>query len=152
HMSLTLAVSVTLGLALVRADDNKPEPIAPKGVIKLFNGKDLTGLHTWLKDTKHEDPKKVFTVHDGMIHVSGETNGYVSTNQAYKDYHVSVEYKWGKRTDGRKYVRNSGLLLNAVGPGGGAGGTWMSCFECQLAQGCVADIIVIRGKDEKGQT
>jgi hypothetical protein len=25
----------------------------------------------------------------------------------------------------------------------------MSCIECQLAQGCVGDLIVIRGKDEK---
>ena len=44
------------------------------------------------------------------------------------------------------------LLLNAVGPDGGASGTWMSCVECQLAQGCVGDLIVIRGKDEKGET
>ena len=26
----------------------------------------------------------------------------------------------------------------------------MSCIECQLAQGCVGDLIVIRGKNEKG--
>jgi hypothetical protein len=152
NLALAAALTLGLGLTAIQADESKPEPIVPKGVIKLFNGKDLTGLHTWLKDTGREDPKKVFTVHDGMIHVSGENNGYVSTDQAYRDYHVSVEYKWGQRTDGRKYVRNSGLLLNAVGPDGGANGTWMSCFECQLAQGCVGDIIIIRGKDEKGET
>ena len=27
----------------------------------------------------------------------------------------------------------------------------MSCIECQLAQGCVGDMIVIRGKDAKGE-
>jgi hypothetical protein len=27
----------------------------------------------------------------------------------------------------------------------------MSCVECQLAQGCVGDLIVIRGKDDKGE-
>jgi hypothetical protein len=48
-------------------------------------------------------------------------------------------------------VRNSGLLLNAVGPDGGANGAWMSCFECQLAQGCNGDLIVIRGKDDEGK-
>src|SRR5262249_21324570 len=69
----------------------------------------------------------------------------------YKDYHLTVEYKWGQRTDGRKYVRNSGILLHATGPDGGAGGTWMSSIECQLAQGCVGDLIVIRGKDDKGE-
>ncbi len=84
-----------------------------------------------------------------MLHISGDGYGYVATDKAYRDYHVVVEYKWGKKTDGGKFVRNSGVLLHATGPDGGAGGTWMSCIECQLAQGCVGDLIPIRGKDEK---
>jgi hypothetical protein len=140
-----------LPVAFVRSDDKKEEPISPKDeVLKLFNGKDLTGLHSWLKDAKREDPKKVFSVHDGMIHVSGESNGYLATEKEYRDYHLIVEYKWGKRTDGGKYVRNSGILLHATGPDGNANGVWMSSIECQLAQGCVGDLIVIRGKDATG--
>lgn len=119
--------------------------------ISLFNGKDLSGLTTWLKDSKREDPKKVFTVKDGVLHLSGEGYGYVATEKEYRDYHLVVEYKWGKRTDGGKYVRNSGILLHATGPDGNAGGTWMASVECQLAQGCVGDLIVIRGKDAKGE-
>jgi hypothetical protein len=132
---------------LARAGD----PVKPTGPIVLFNGKDLTGLTTWLKDTKHDDPRKVFTVTDGMLHISGDGFGYAATAKEYKDYHLIVEYKWGKRTDGGKSVRNSGILLHAIGPDGGAGGTWMSCIECQLAQGCVGDLICIRGKDAKGE-
>ncbi len=125
--------------------------IAPRqGVIKLFNGQDRTGLYTWLKGSGREDPKKVFTIHDGMIHASGEDLGYVATDKEYQDYHLIVEYKWGQKTYGSKSVRNSGILLHAVGPDGGAGGVWMSCIECQLAQGCVGDLIVIRGKDKDG--
>ncbi len=128
-------------------------PVAPRpaaGVVKLFNGKDMTGLYTWLKTTGLKDPKRVFTIHDGMIHASGEDLGYLATDKEYRDYHLIVEYKWGKKTYGSKSVRNSGILLHAVGPDGGAGGTWMSCIECQLAQGCVGDLIVIRGKDKDG--
>jgi hypothetical protein len=121
-------------------------------VIKLFNGKDLSGLTTWLKKSKHKDPLQVFTVTKGMIHVSGEDMGYLATDKEYKDYHLIVEFKWGKRTYGAKYVRNSGILLNAIGPDGGAQGVWMTCIECQLAQGCVGDLIVIRGKDSRGKT
>lgn len=135
-----------------RAEEKKAEPITPTEVIKLFNGKDLSGLHPWLRDTKREDPRKVFSVKDGMIHVSGDGFGYLATDKEYRDYHLVVEFKWGKKTDGGKFVRNSGVLLNAVGPDGGANGTWMSCIECQLAQGCVGDLIVIRGKNEKGET
>jgi 3-keto-disaccharide hydrolase len=143
------AVALLLACAVPSFAD---EPVTPKEVTPLFNGKDLTGLTTWLKESKRDDPKKVFRVTDGQLHLTGEGFGYVATTQAYKDYRVLVEYKWGKKTDGGKYVRNSGLLINAIGPDGGANGTWMSCIECQLAQGCCGDLIVIRGKDEKGQT
>ena len=84
------------------ADEGEAQPIAPSEVTQLFNGKDLSGLTTWLKDTQRDDPRKVFQVTDGMIHLSGEGNGYVATEKQYRDYHLSVEYKWGQRTDGGK--------------------------------------------------
>jgi len=126
------------------------EPITPKEVIKLWNGKDLAGLYPWLKKTKREDPQRVFRVTDDAIHVTGDDNGYLATEKEYRDYHLVLEYKWGKKTDGGKYVRNSGVLLHGTGPDGGAGGTWMASIECQLAQGCNGDLIPIRGKDAKG--
>jgi 3-keto-disaccharide hydrolase len=154
-----MATRAWMGLALVlgsiagpaAADESQAEPIAPAKNIQLFNGRDLSGLTTWLKDTQRDDPRKVFQVTDGMIHLSGEGNGYVATEREYRDYHLIVEYKWGRRTDGGKYVRNSGVLLHAVGPDGNAGEAWPSCIECQLAQGCVGDLILIRGKDAKGE-
>lgn len=143
HVLLMIAAASSAGAA---------EPIAPQRVVPLFNGRDLTGLTTWLKDTQREDPRKVFQVTDGMLHMSGDGNGYIATEKEYRHYRLIVEYKWGKRTDGGKYVRNSGILLHATGPDGGAGGAWPSCIECQLAQGCVGDLIAIRGKDAKGDT
>ena len=127
------------------------EPVSPKEATPLFNGKDLSGLTTWLKGSKRDDPKKVFRVTDGTLHITGDGFGYVATDKAYKDYRVVIEYKWGEKTDGGKYVRNAGLLLHATGPDGGANDMWMSCVECQLAQGCCGDLIVIRGNDERGK-
>jgi len=132
--------------------EDQADAVRPRESIALFNGKDLTGLSTWLKDTKTDDPRKVFHVSDGILHISGDGFGYVATNRRYRDYHLIVEYRWGDKTDGGGYVRNSGILLHAVGPDGGAGGTWMSSIECQLAQGCVGDLIVIRGQDRQGGT
>jgi hypothetical protein len=139
-------------LVLARGPESQSEPVSPRAATRLFNGRDSSGLYTWLRDTKRADPRKVFRVEDGALHVSGEGFGYIATEGEYRDYHLVVEYKWGKRTDGGKSVRNSGILLHARGPDGGAGGTWMSSIECQLAQGCVGDLIVIRGKDGSGQT
>jgi Domain of Unknown Function (DUF1080) len=133
-------------------DEAGIDAVRPRAVVRLFNGRDLAGFSTWLKDTKRDDPRKVFRVTDGSLHITGDGDGYIATERAYRDYHLIVEYRWGKRTDGGKSVRNSGILVHATGPDGGAGGMWMSSIECQLAQGCAGDLIVIRGKDARGET
>ncbi|HIF32447.1 MAG TPA: DUF1080 domain-containing protein [Planctomycetes bacterium] len=125
--------------------------IVPQKTIRPFNGKNLSGFTTWLQTTEREDPNSDYTAKNGMIRVGGKGMGYLATVDSYRDYHLSVEYKWGTRTDGSKYVRNSGILLHAVGPAGNAKGIWMASIECQLAQGCEGDLIVIRGTDQAGK-
>jgi hypothetical protein len=149
---LCAALFMGLAVSAVRGGEPQSKPVSPAEVVRLFNGHDLTGLSTWLEDTKHDDPHRTFRITDGLLHITGDGFGYVATEKEYSDYHLVVEYKWGKKTDGGKFARNSGILLNAVGPDGGAGGKWMASIECQLAQGCVGDLIVIRGNDAKGET
>ena len=127
-------------------------PIAPREVVRLFDGRSLAGLTSWLEDTHNADPRRVFRVDGGVLHITGDGFGYLATDREYRDYHLIVEYKWGKKTDGGRFVRNSGILLNAIGPDGGAGGKWMASIECQLAQGCVGDLIAIRGMDKNRDT
>lgn len=134
------------------AADSEGAAISPRDkIIRPFNGYDLTGFTKWLQATEHEDPQSDYRVTDGTIHLGGRGMGYLATADSYRDYHLSVEYKWGERTDGSKYVRNSGILLHATGPPGNARGIWMASVECQLAQGCEGDLIVIRGEDKKGK-
>ena len=134
------------------AHGDEPKPIVPQEVIRPFNGKDLTGFTTWIRERDRDKAKDDYGVSDGMIHIAGRGMGYIATNDAYRNYHLSIEYKWGKRTDGSKYVRNSGILLHSTGPAGNAGGVWMASIEVQLAQGCEGDLIVIRGKNSQGKT
>jgi hypothetical protein len=148
-MNLPRLLLASLYLLVFVVEIRAEEPTTPKEPIKLLNGRDLTGFTTWLKDTKLEDPRKVFQVEGGVLHASGDGFGYAATDREYRDYHLSLEYKWGKRTDGGKYVRNSGVLLHGTGAHGNAG-AWMASIECQLAQGCCGDLIPIRGKDAKG--
>jgi len=149
---MVLVCLLTASVAV--AEGPQQDAISPgEKVIALFNGKDLTGLSTWLKGPGRNDPQGVFTVHDGMIRVSGEGMGYVATEKAYQDYHLIVEYKWGKKTDGSGYVRNAGVLMHGTGPDGShRSGVWMASLECQLAQGCEGDLIVIRGENEDGKS
>jgi len=151
-----LAVLCLLGFlaAQGRADPPTRQPISPRHeAIQLFNGQDFRGLYTFLKGRGvRREPDDVFRVADGMIHVTGEGRGYIATENEYRDYHLSVEYKWGQRDDGSGYVRNAGVLVHGTGADGGhSSGVWMPSLEVQFAQGCEGDLIVIRGKAEDGR-
>jgi hypothetical protein len=119
------------------------------GPIKLFNGRNMEGFYTWIRDETYSDPNKVFTVRDGMIHISGNGYGGLITNQSYRDYHLIVEFKWGGKTWGNRVdrTRDSGLLLHCWGPNGGYSNTWMASIEAQIIEGGVGDILVLSGTD-----
>jgi hypothetical protein len=126
--------------------------VAPKdGVIHLFNGKNLDGLYVWNRGTEYEDPKKIFTVKDGMLHISGDGYGGLITKKDYRDYHMVIEFKWGGKTWGKREdrARDSGVLIHCHGPDGGYGNTWMASIEAQIIEGGVGDILVLTGKDPK---
>ena len=136
------------------ADTPVPGPVSPgDDAVELFNGRDFSGLYTFLKGRGiRREPDDVFGIQDGMIHVSGEGSGYIATQNAYRDYHLTVEYRWGSRDDGSGFVRNAGVLVHATGADGGhRSGVWMPSLEVQLAQGCEGDLIVIRGQGENGE-
>ena len=67
--------------------------------IHLFNGKNLNGWYTFLKDRGRDiDPKKVFTVADGLIRISGEEWGCITTHEEFSNYKLVFEIKWGSQT------------------------------------------------------
>lgn len=139
----TLAVLTLLVPRLLGAD----EPVAPTEKITLFNGRDLTNFYTWLQDTKLEDPRGVFTVHDGLLHISGDGLGCATTKLPYRDYHLVTEFRWGPRTwQGRKErTKDSGILVHSFGADGAHGGIWMRSIEAQVIQGGCGDFIVVSG-------
>ena len=124
--------------------------IQPTKPIKLFNGKDLEGWYTWLRENKYEDPKKVFTVQDGMMRISGEEWGGIATKEQYRDYHLIVEWKWGKKTWAPrvKNARDSGILIHAVGEDGRYNNTWLESIESQIIEGGAGDIILVGGQNK----
>jgi hypothetical protein len=138
--------------SLAAAADGPVEAIRPTSVIQLFNGKDLTNFYSWLQDTKYEDPRKVFTVHDGLLHISGDGMGCVTTKQAYRDYHLVTEWKWGPRTwePRADRTKDSGILVHCVGEDGCYNGIWMNSIEAQIIEGGCGDFILVVGKNKDG--
>ncbi|HEX4591080.1 MAG TPA: DUF1080 domain-containing protein, partial [Gemmataceae bacterium] len=125
-----------------------PAAGADPATVRLFNGKDFTNFYTFVKgDGKNNDSKKVFAVEDGVIHVSGESYGYLATEKEYENYHLTVEFKWGEKTYAprKDKARDSGVLLHATGPDK----IWPQCIECQMIEGGTCDIILVGGGKDK---
>lgn len=113
---------------------------------RLFNGRNLEGWYTFIRDRgRDSDPKNVFTVNDRQIRISGEEWGCITTDEAYENYQLVVEFKWGAQTfEPRKdRARDSGVLLHSTGTDGGYSGIWMNSIECQIIEGGTGDILVV---------
>ena len=114
--------------------------------VKLFNGKNLEGWYTFIRDRgRNSDPKGVFTVQKRMIRISGEEYGCIITNEEFENYTLTVEFKWGgvTFTPRTEKARDSGILMHSVGKDGGSGGVWMHSIECQMIEGGTGDFIVV---------
>src|SRR5690606_8018806 len=118
----------------------------------LFNGKNLDGWYTFLQNRgRNNDPKRVFTVKNKILHISGEEWGCITTNEEYDNYKLVAEYKWtGDTHDPRKEkARDGGILLHSQGIDGGYSGIWMHSIECQIIEGGTGDFIVVGDKTRK---
>ncbi|MBA2597847.1 MAG: DUF1080 domain-containing protein [Chloroflexia bacterium] len=125
---------------------------SPSKTINLFNGKNLDGWYTFIKDRGRDtDPKKVFTVDSGQIRVSGEEYGCITTQKEYGNYKLTAEFRWGKKTFAPRTnnARDNGILLHSTGKDGGSGGIWMHSIECQVIEGGTGDFIVVGDESEK---
>lgn len=114
--------------------------------VKLFNGNNLDGWYTFLQNRgANNDPKNVFTVNDGMIRISGEEWGSLTTTDEYENYRLVTEFRWGDKTFEPRLAnaRDCGLLLHSQGEDGGSEGIWMHSIECQIIEGGTGDIIVV---------
>ena len=115
-------------------------PPAAGDEIKLFNGKDLSGWTFFLDKSgpnadgsmKLED---VWKVEGGKIRCLGVPNGYIRTNADYKDFTLTLEWRW-TATAG-----NSGVLLRVVGPDK----LWPKTVEAQLQSGNAGDFWLMDG-------
>ncbi|MBX3238631.1 MAG: DUF1080 domain-containing protein [Chitinophagaceae bacterium] len=143
-----------------------------KGWTQLFNGKDLTGWDTYLRATNmsgyvedpdlpyqppiglNNDPLNVFTVKDGVLRISGEIWGAITSKRAYSNYHLRFETKWGEQ----KYypkdraLRDAGLLFHCTGPFDYASKCWMRSLEMQIEESNIGDYYDVYGGVPEFQT
>ncbi|MCB0687865.1 MAG: DUF1080 domain-containing protein [Saprospiraceae bacterium] len=142
-------VIFSLSLLSCNLDDKKMNN--HEDTIHLFNGENLDGWYTYLKGLgKDQDPDEVFTVENGIIRISGETWGCITTEKEFENYHLFVEYKWGEKTFEPRVdrARDCGVLLHSTGVDGAYGDTWMYSIECQIIEGGTGDFLVVADGSE----
>jgi len=113
HLLVVLAAVSSFALARPAADAelSTSAAIVPDRVIKLFNGKDLSG---WEADVPTRDTDKSvrdsFIVREGRLVSLGKPEGHLLTKQAYRNYRLEVEYRFPGQPG------NCGVLVHASRP------------------------------------
>lgn len=118
----------------------------PKGI---FKGDGMNGTPLGKKD-----PKKVFSVirlnGEKVLKVTGEIYGALITKKEYGNYHLHLEYKWGrKKWQPRKdKLRDMGIMFHLTGKDEDAfWSVFKTGIECQITEGHSGDLFMVGNKD-----
>jgi hypothetical protein len=120
------------------------EPLTPNQPRELFNGTDLSG---WVPVYREKvDAPPTWQVMDGIIHCSGFPHGYLRTEQRFRNYRLTLQWRWMpspplQTPEGRPRSRNSGVLLHMQLPDE----VWPRSLEAQLMENNAGDFYVIGG-------
>jgi hypothetical protein len=137
----TLIAALSVGLLLTASSLADDIAITPTKRIDLFNGKDFAG---WTFTTRsNTPPAETWSVTNGVIHCTGQPYGYARTESPYRDYKLTVEWRFVKiapRAD------NSGIFVQITGPDK----VWPACVEVQGAHGKQGDLRMNGGATAKG--
>ncbi len=136
----SLILVTLLSLPCLFIQSSKKDDFVP-----IFNGKDFKGWYSFVDGYgKNNDPLKVFKVEpNGIIRASGEKFGYLCTEKEYKNFHISLEFKWGEKKWAPRLTapRDSGLLYDI--PMDSTDKVWPCGIECQIQEGDVGDLWMI---------
>lgn len=108
--------------------DAAGKPLAPLG---LFPGLDPHGVFT----LQQQDGETV-------LRVSGEIYGALTSKQSFRNYHLTLQYRWGEKKwpPRLQKLKDSGILYHANGPHGQEYfRSWMLSQEFQIMQGHTGD-------------
>jgi len=132
------AVLFCLTLALSRTVAQ--EIITPTNRLELFNGKDFTGWTFCMRS--NADPALAWTVTNGVIHCTGKPTGYLRSRSAYRDYSLTVEWRYVKVAP---KADNTGVLVHLQLPDQ----VWPKCIQNQGKHNNQGDLIFMAGAEAK---
>ena len=116
---------------------------SPK-ITNLFNGKNLEGWYAYTeKDKKQENAQSIFAVSDSMIRLNGEKPGYLMTQKSYKNFELTLEYRWNiePKYHRNNNVKNSGMMYNI--PVNAPDILWCRGIQFQIKEGFTGDFVLL---------
>ena len=137
----TLLTALTLGVFLATNSFAQDIAITPTKRIDLFNGKDFAG---WKFTLRGDAPAaQTWSVTNGVIHCTGQPFGYARTDSFYRDYKLTVEWRFVKIAP---KADNSGIFVHINPPDK----VWPSCIEVQGQHGKQGDLRMNGAATAKG--
>lgn len=148
-----------------------PEAAGPATV--LFNGQDLKDWDAWLG---YADPGLTYkrppiapigataqsadifkvVVEDGRpaLYVNGKTWGSLVHKGDFQNYHLRLQYKWGKGRWAPREAQapNNGLLYHSHGAPGAVWGTWSQAVEFEIMTGSIGMVVPVGEAISAGTT
>ena len=113
--------------------------------ISLFNQKDLTGWYAFEPETgKHTNASELFSVADKMIRMYGKKAGYLMSEQSFRNFKLTVEFKWNTDSsfDRKNDSKNSGVMYWV--PQETPDELWPKGIQFQIKEGATGDFVFLQ--------
>jgi hypothetical protein len=132
----TLLLLFTAALVCSNANGQKSQK-------KLFNGSNLKGWYAYVASGKHENAADIFSVENGSIKLSGDENGYLMTLDTFRNFHLTVEYKWDTSPleNKKSKTKNSGIMYHV--PAQIPDALWPRGIQFQVKEGATGDFVLL---------
>lgn len=124
-LKIPLSAALFLVISVTSFSQKKPQ---------FFTAKDASNWFYVLNDKKL-NATDVFKMKDGVLSVTGESSGYLRTKKSYKNFTLSLEWRW------TKVPANSGVLVH-IQP---KDTVWPVCYQVQQKADAAGDIICMNG-------
>ena len=114
--------------------------------IQLFNGKNLDGWYAYEPESgKHNNASELFTVEDKMIRLYGNKAGYLMSEQSFRNFKLTVEFRWNIDTTfiRKQDSKNSGVMY--LVPAETPDTLWPKGIQFQIKEGATGDFILLQG-------
>ncbi|RVT76713.1 DUF1080 domain-containing protein [Flavobacterium sufflavum] len=113
--------------------------------IALFNQKDLKGWYAFGEEAgKHNNAAELFSVENNMIRMYGAKAGYLMSEQSFRNFELTVEYRWN--TDAnfvkKNNSKNSGVMY--LVPAETPDVLWPKGIQFQIKEGATGDFVFLQ--------